>query len=206
MTEGTAERTANTAFCNASCAIATNERTTTQALQARSWTSSHSLEIATYLENPTRFHYIETEKGDISMPHTQPEQLATINTQKVAERFRSLHPIVALVSATRLMQYLEREGMQLTEHRALCADIIRSALPSLEAGPGNDPSNVPVLDGAREAEIVPSVAEPAIANGITDDMVEAAALAPPATLNSASVAAGASEPATVHDKPRGMMS
>lgn len=135
------------------------------------------------------------------MPHTQPEQLATINTQKVAERFRSLHPIVALVSATRLMQYLEREGLQLTEHRALCADIIRKALPRLEAGPGNDPANVPVLDGAQEVEMLLPLKEPGAA-----DIPVTAELASPATLSPASTAAGASEPATLHDKSRGMMS
>ena len=71
------------------------------------------------------------------MPHTHLERLATISASQVEEHFRDLHPIVALVSATRLLQFLEREGLLLHEHRALCASIIRKALPSLENGPGH---------------------------------------------------------------------
>tara|TARA_A100001391_G_scaffold200302_1_gene184591 strand:+ start:1273 stop:1626 length:354 start_codon:yes stop_codon:yes gene_type:complete len=111
------------------------------------------------------------------MPHTHLERLATISASQVEEHFRDLHPIVALVSATRLLQFLEREGLILHEHRALCASIIRKALPSLENGPGHDPANLPSLHGIEQTK----ESEPHV---------------PLAQ----SMAAGVSTPATVHDK------
>ncbi len=119
------------------------------------------------------------------MPHTNPEQLATISAEKVEERFRGLHPIVALVSATRLMQYLEREGLMLQAHRRLCACIIREALPTLEAGPGHDPENLPELN----VRASPLQREQALAPAV-------ASFSPQ----------GAPTPATVHDKPQGVVS
>ena len=111
------------------------------------------------------------------MPHTHLERLATISASQVEEHFRDLHPIVALVSATRLLQFLEREGLILHEHRALCASIIRKALPSLENGPGHDTANLPSLHGIEQTK----ESEPRV---------------PLAQ----SMAAGVSTPATVHDK------
>ena len=111
------------------------------------------------------------------MPHTHLERLATISASQVEEHFRDLHPIVALVSATRLLQFLEREGLILHEHRALCASIIRKALPSLENGPGHDPANLPSLHGIEQTK----ESEPRV---------------PLAQ----SMAAGVSTPAIVHDK------
>ncbi|HBJ29588.1 hypothetical protein [Cobetia sp.] len=111
------------------------------------------------------------------MPHTHLERLATISASQVEEHFRDLHPIVALVSATRLLQFLEREGLILHEHRALCASIIRKALPSLENSPGHDPANLPSLHGIEQTK----ESEPRV---------------PLAQ----SMAAGVSTPATVHDK------
>lgn len=111
------------------------------------------------------------------MPHTHPERLATISASQVEEHFRDLHPIVALVSATRLLQFLEREGLTLHAHRGLCASIIRKALPSLETGPGHDPSNLPSLHGIEQTQ----ESEPRIPLAQT-------------------MAAGASTPATMHDK------
>lgn len=116
------------------------------------------------------------------MPHTHPEQLTMIGASQVGERFRNLHPVVALISATRLLQFLEREGLLMVEHRRLCADVIRSALPSLEAGPGHDPANLPPLHGVENGEL---------------EKMDGSA---------PSVSAGVSTPATVHDKTQGVVS
>lgn len=125
------------------------------------------------------------------MPHTHPERLATISASKVEEHFRDLYPIVALVSATRLLQFIEREGLTLLEHRALCANIIRNALPSIEKGPGHDPDNLPSLDADSKVATKASAAQQA-STGLAD--------------THQTLSAGVIMPATVHEKHEGAAS